>query len=85
MGFSVGVLRALDSEAKTPADRAGSTLVLSDWKHPILNRFTPPARALLESLQRHQDRQLPWARVVGAASGQEIHWLDRRYHPHGRP
>ncbi|MEU2043680.1 hypothetical protein [Nocardia niwae] len=85
LGFSLGVLRALDRESKDPTGRAGGTIELSGSQHPILKRFTPAARALLESLQRHQDRKQPWAKVVADACGRDPHWLDQRHHREGRP
>ncbi|MGW5220958.1 hypothetical protein ACWEQA_24125 [Nocardia sp. NPDC004085] len=82
LGFSLGVLRALDRESRQPTRRAVTTIELSESEHPILNRFTPAARALLELLQRRQDRRQPWAQVVSDACGLDLSGRDRRHHPH---
>lgn len=63
LGFSLGVLRALDEEYPTGELRHAGVQV-DKSRHPALRRIDPKARALLSYLQRQQDRGWAWGRIV---------------------
>ncbi len=63
LGFSLGVLRALDEEYPTGELRHAGVQVATS-RHPALRRIDPAARALLAHLQRQQDRGWAWGRIV---------------------
>ncbi|MGF6884965.1 hypothetical protein ABIA39_003460 [Nocardia sp. GAS34] len=83
MGCSAGVLRELDHEAGHGKHRG--PVEFGSSRHRYLQRFTPPARALLDSLQRHQDTGVTWRTAADRACGPTLHWRDARHHPFGRP
>ena len=67
LGYSVGVLRALDAEHRTgELFRAGGVKV-AESRHPALRRIDPTARRLLQYVQDQQDRGEAWGRIVAAA------------------
>ena len=64
LGFSVGILKALDAEHPTgELFRAGGVQV-AESRHPALKRIDPTARALLQYVQNQQDRGQRWGRIV---------------------
>lgn len=67
MGCSAGVLRELEYEAGHGRHRGH--VGFGSSRHRRLQRFTPPARALLDSLQRHQDTGVTW-RTAADRAGQ---------------
>jgi len=83
MGCSAGVLRELDREAGT--GRHPEPVEFGRSRHRYLRRFTPVARALLDSLQRHQDTEVTWKTAADNACGPTMHWRDTRRHRQGRP
>lgn len=64
LGFSPGVLRELDKEHAA----------LPYSSHPILKRFSPDARALLEFLQSRNDGQWTWGRARREAFRVRNYW-----------
>ncbi|WP_067665620.1 hypothetical protein [Nocardia miyunensis] len=83
LGCSAGVLRDLDREAGHGKHRG--PVEFGSSRHRYLQRFTSPAQALLDSLQRHQDTGVTWKTAADRACGPTPHWLDARHHRQGRP
>lgn len=86
LGFSTGVLRALDAEHPT-GELVDAGVRVADSRHPALRKLDPLARQLLQHVQDGQDRGQPWARIVTSAFTPTRIWgplgsrLDRRSKP----
>lgn len=66
LGFSQGVLKALDQEHPTGA-LCEAGVRLAESRHPALRKIDPVARQLLQYVQDQQDRGQRWADIVRAA------------------
>lgn len=83
LGFSVGVLRALD--AKLPIGELKHAGVrVDEADHPALRRIHPSALALLAYVQRQQDGGLAWGKIVKDAFSFDP-WLLPRWNRARRP
>jgi hypothetical protein len=60
LGVSIGVLKALDTEADEPEHRAEGGVQLDRTRHPVRSRFTDIAWQLLAFLQRRNDWDETW-------------------------
>lgn len=78
LGCSINVLKALDREARTDRDKTNGGIQLLASRNPWLLRIRPEARALLASVQRHQDIGMTWAEAVAKSVAPTISWLDQR-------
>lgn len=66
LGFSVGVLKALDQEHPT-GELVDAGVQVAESRHPSLKKLDPLAKQLLKYVQDQQDRGLSWGRVVADA------------------
>lgn len=71
LGFSPGVLKALDAEHGTGNVIAG--VQVGESRHPALRKLDPYARRLLQYVQQQQDRGFRWGRIVNEAFARS-HW-----------
>lgn len=78
LGCSINVLKALDREARTDRDKKNGGVQLLASRNPWLLRIRPEARALLASVQRHQDLGMTWAEALTKSVSPSISWLDQR-------
>lgn len=63
LGFSTGILRALDRERPTgEIIRVG--VKVAESRHPALRKIDARAIALLQYVQTKQDQGRPWGRIV---------------------
>lgn len=76
LGFSRGVLRALDREHPT-GELVDAGVQVAESRHPALRKLDPTARALLQYVQQQQDRGLAWGRVTREALTPS-RWFTRR-------
>lgn len=65
LGYSVGVLRALDAEHGTGNVIAG--VQIGESRHPALRKVDPLARRLLQHIQYMQDRGCAWDKIISEA------------------
>jgi len=83
LGFSVGVLRALDEEHPT-GELIHAGVRVAESRHPALKKLDPVARQLLQYVQDCQDRGERWGRIVNDALTPNK-WFgqlwDRRHRP----
>ena len=63
LGFSKGVLRALDEEHPT-GEILQTGVTIEESRHPALKKITEDARRLLQYVQEAQDRGVRWDRIV---------------------
>ncbi len=66
LGFSVGVLRALDQEHPV-GELCQAGVKVAESRHPALKKIDPLARALLQFVQDGQDRGERWESIVADA------------------
>lgn len=66
LGYSVGQLKALDNEFACGAV-AEPGVRISESRHPMLRRLPAAGIALLDYVQRVQDRGSPWGKVLDDA------------------
>lgn len=66
LGFSMGVLRALDREHPT-GDIVHAGVRVNESRHPALRRVDQRALALLDYIQRRQDNGHTWGEVISEA------------------
>lgn len=78
LGCSINVLKALDRETRTDCDKKNGGIQLLASRNPWLLRIQPEARALLASVQRHQDTGMTWPKALAATTAPSISWLDQR-------
>lgn len=63
LGFSVGVLRALDEEYPV-GELCAPGVHLAESRHPALRKLDPLALRLLDYVQNQSERGVPWGRIV---------------------
>jgi hypothetical protein len=82
LGFSIGVLRALDEEYPT-GELVHSGVEVGESRHPALKRIDPLALRLLQHVQSQQDRGERWGRIVKDAFTvrRAVAYWDRRNKP----
>lgn len=78
LGCSINVLKALDRETHTDRDKTNGGIQLLASRNPWLLRIRPEARALLASVQRHQDLGMTWLQALAKSTAPAISWLDQR-------
>lgn len=66
LGYSDGVLRALDQEHPT-GELVHAGVCVAESRHPALKKIDPVARQLLRFVQDAQDRGQRWDRIVADA------------------
>jgi hypothetical protein len=76
LGFSHGVLKALDQE-HPPGDVYQPGVRVADSRHPALKRCRREALLLLQYVQSRQDRGDEWGRIVTDAFKRNT-WICRR-------
>lgn len=82
LGFSVGVLKALDAE-RPVGELLAPGVRVEESRHPALRKLDPMALRLLQYVQDQQDSGRRWGRVVGDAFTTSV-WrgpFDRRRKP----
>lgn len=83
LGFSAGVLRAMDREYPT-GELVEPGARIAESRHPALRKIDPTAKQLLQWVQDKQDQGLAWGVVVRQAfdvSRLSIWAWDRRRRP----
>jgi hypothetical protein len=83
LGFSPGVLRALDQEHPT-GSLVDAGAKVAESRHPALRKLHTDARLLLQYVQDHQDRGEQWSRIVVDAFKPRT-WFTRRFDEARRP
>lgn len=83
LGFSTGVLRALDQEHPTGELRAVGVKV-DESRHPALRKIDPTARKLLQYVQDAQDCGKRWDRILSEAFSSRP-WIARRWDQKRKP
>ncbi len=83
LGFSLGVLRALDQEHPV-GELLQPGVKVAESRHPALRKIDPLARQLLQYIQDCQDRGDRWARIVDTALTPSA-WTHRRWEQRRKP
>lgn len=81
LGFSVGVLKQLDTEPRI-GDILHKGVKVAESRHPALRKIDPVALRLLAYVQDQQDRGQKWANIVGEAFNRSrylpVRWDQKR-------
>lgn len=80
LGYSTGVLKALDQEHPV-GELCAAGVRVQESRHPALRKIDPLARMLLQYVQDKQDSGYRWDQIMRAAFSTGPFGLDRRRKP----
>lgn len=84
LGFSLGILKALDAEHPV-GDLTAAGVRVAESRHPALRKIDPQAKLLLQWVQTRQDGGQAWGRIVADAFRTKSLWefesWDRKKRP----
>ncbi len=84
LGFSVGVLKALDAEHPI-GDPFTSGVCVAESRHPALRKIDDQAKFLLQWVQDQQSAGRTWGRIVLAAFKPKAVWRFKSWDMRRRP
>lgn len=84
LGFSIGVLKALDREHPT-GELVDAGVQIAESRHPALKKIDPLAKQLLKYVQDQQDRGRSWGKVVNDAFATRYLGLTGRWERQRKP